>query len=117
MCLYAAIALIVLPRVRHWSRWLILVPAVVMPVGVAVSRMYRGMHHPSDVAGALLLTVLWLTLLYVVVRPNADVSAGNTADPGELGDGDTHVDATEAAGDGPVCGQRDGGRPALPTQR
>lgn len=117
MCLYAAIAVVALPRVRHWSRWLILVPAVVMPVGVAVSRMYRGMHHPSDAAGALLLTVLWLSLLYVVVRPNADVSAGNRADSGELGDGDTQVDVTEAAGDGAAGGRPDGGRPALPAQR
>jgi undecaprenyl-diphosphatase len=92
MCLYTAIAVLVLPRVRHWSRWLILVPAVVMPTGVAVSRMYRGMHHPSDVAGALLLTALWVSLLVWVVRPNADLAAGNVADAGELTDGDPATD-------------------------
>jgi membrane-associated phospholipid phosphatase len=111
MCLYAAIAVLVLPRVRHWTRWLILVPAVVMPIGVAVSRMYRGMHHPSDVAGALLLTVLWLTLLYWVIRPNADVVSGNTADPGELGDGDTRTDL-DVAPRVPATGPRADGDPA-----
>jgi undecaprenyl-diphosphatase len=54
--------------------------------------MYRGMHHPSDVAGALLLTVLWVGLLVWVVRPNADLTAGNAADAGELGDADPATD-------------------------
>jgi undecaprenyl-diphosphatase len=97
MCLYVAIAVLVLPRVRHWARWLILVPAVVMPTGVAVSRMYRGMHHPSDVAGAALLTLLWVSLLVLVIRPNTDVAAGNTANAGELADGDAVTDVDETA--------------------
>jgi undecaprenyl-diphosphatase len=92
MCLYVSIALLLIPRLRHWTRWLALVPAIVMPIGVATSRMYRGMHHPSDVAGALLLTVLWLGLLYWVIRPNADIAAGNRVDAGELGDGDADLD-------------------------
>jgi membrane-associated phospholipid phosphatase len=71
MCLYVALAVLVIGRFRHWTRWLALVPVVVLPAGVAVSRMYRGMHHPSDVFGALVLTVLWIGLLVWVVRPNA----------------------------------------------
>jgi undecaprenyl-diphosphatase len=73
-CLYVAIAVLVLPRVRHWSRWIAVALAVVMPTGVALSRMYRGMHHPSDFAGAMVLTALWVTLLWWVLRPNADVT-------------------------------------------
>jgi membrane-associated phospholipid phosphatase len=72
MCLYTALAVLVIGRFRHWTRWLMLLPAVIMPTGVAVSRMYRGMHHPSDVFGALVLTALWVGLLVWVVRPNAD---------------------------------------------
>jgi undecaprenyl-diphosphatase len=48
--------------------------AVIMPAGVAVSRMYRGMHHPTDVLGAAVLTTLWIGLLWWVVRPNAEVT-------------------------------------------
>jgi undecaprenyl-diphosphatase len=92
MCLYLAIAVLVVPRVRHWVRWVAVFLAVLMPTGVAVSRMYRGMHHPSDAAGALLLTLLWVGLLYWVVRPNADVAAGNHADAGQLGDADADLD-------------------------
>lgn len=72
MCLWTAIALICIGRIERWWRWLFLVPVVVMPVGVAVSRMYRGMHHPTDVLGALLLTVCWLSVLWWTVRPNAE---------------------------------------------
>jgi undecaprenyl-diphosphatase len=72
MCLWVAIALICMGRIERWWRWLFLVPAIVMPVGVAVSRMYRGMHHPTDVLGALILTACWLSVLWWTVRPNAE---------------------------------------------
>jgi undecaprenyl-diphosphatase len=90
MCLYTAIALLVVPRVRAWWRWIFVALAVIMPAGVAVSRMYRGMHHPSDVLGAAVLTACWLTLLWFVVRPNADAARGNRADTGELAESDAH---------------------------
>ncbi|MEU7904366.1 phosphatase PAP2 family protein [Actinoplanes sp. NPDC049118] len=83
MCLYVAIALLVVPRVRAWWRWLLVALAVVMPLGVALSRMYRGMHHPTDVLGAGVLTACWITLLWFVLRPNADVEDGDPAGAGE----------------------------------
>jgi undecaprenyl-diphosphatase len=85
MCLYTALAVLVIGHFRHWTRWLMLLPAVVMPAGVAVSRMYRGMHHPSDVFGALVLTALWIGLLTWVVRPNA-VDAPATVPVQRVGD-------------------------------
>ncbi len=75
MCLYTAIAVLVLPRTDRWWRWLTVVLAVVMPAGVAVSRMYRGMHHPSDLLGATVLTALWIGVLWYVLRPNERVNA------------------------------------------
>ncbi|TDB75558.1 phosphatase PAP2 family protein [Micromonospora sp. KC723] len=77
ICVWAAVTLVVFPRTDRWWRWLFLALAVVMPAGVAVSRMYRGMHHPTDFMGAILLGGLWIGLLYWVVRPNADVYEGN----------------------------------------
>ncbi|HYN96008.1 MAG TPA: phosphatase PAP2 family protein [Pilimelia sp.] len=74
MCLWVAIAVLVLPRTDRWWRWLAVAAAVIMPIGVAVSRMYRGMHHPTDFLGATLLTAMWISLLYWVVRPNADLA-------------------------------------------
>jgi undecaprenyl-diphosphatase len=46
-----------------------------MPVLVAISRMYRGEHHPTDILGSLLLSALWLTAASVLIRPNADRSS------------------------------------------
>ncbi len=70
MCLWVAIAIVVMARVRHRWRWAAVVLAVVMPAGVALSRMYRGMHHPSDLLGASILTALWVVLLWWVLRPD-----------------------------------------------
>ncbi|SDY39237.1 undecaprenyl-diphosphatase [Micromonospora pattaloongensis] len=72
MCLYVALAVLVMGHTNRWWRWLTVAAAVVMPVGVALSRMYRGMHHPSDFAGAALLTAMLIGLLWWVIRPNAD---------------------------------------------
>ncbi|MBE1488591.1 undecaprenyl-diphosphatase [Plantactinospora soyae] len=84
MCLWAAIALLVMPRTDRWWRWLTVVAAVVMPLAVAASRMYRGMHHPSDFAGAMLLTIAWIGVLWLVLRPNEELRAddGRRADTG-----------------------------------
>lgn len=79
ICLYAAIALIVMPRTDRPWRWLTVVAAVVMPAAVAVSRMYRGMHHPTDVMGAMLLAGIWLSLLWWVVRPGAGYTDDHAA--------------------------------------
>ncbi|GIF78081.1 phosphatase PAP2 family protein [Asanoa siamensis] len=80
LCLWTTIALIVMARTDAWWRWLTVVAAVVMPLIVATSRFYRGMHHPSDLLGAMMLTALWVGLLYVVLRPNAEAV---TADAGD----------------------------------
>ncbi|MGX6608093.1 phosphatase PAP2 family protein [Micromonosporaceae bacterium Da 78-11] len=71
MCVWAAIAILSMGRIRQWWRWVFLALAVLMPAGVAISRMYRGMHHPTDVLGAALLTACWLSVLWFTVRPNA----------------------------------------------
>ena len=71
-CLYAAVAILVIGHARGWWRWLFLIPAIVMPVLVALSRMYRGEHHPTDILGSLLFSALWLTATALLIEPNAD---------------------------------------------
>jgi undecaprenyl-diphosphatase len=83
ICLYAAIALLVIPRTRAWWRWLTLVPAVLMPVLVMVSRFYRGMHHPTDALGSVLLAAAWVSVCYFVIRPNHDLAQGAQAGRGD----------------------------------
>ena len=73
LCLYAGIVLLVVPRTTAWWRWLALVPLVVMPSLVALSRLYRGEHHPTDLLGSVVLAALWLAATYLTIRPNADL--------------------------------------------
>jgi undecaprenyl-diphosphatase len=70
-CLYAGIALLVIGLSRGWWRWLSLIPAVAIPVLVAISRIYRGEHHPTDVLGGMLFAALWLTAATLLLKPNA----------------------------------------------
>jgi undecaprenyl-diphosphatase len=79
LCLWISIALLVTARTRQWWRWIFVALAVIMPVGVALSRMYRGEHHPTDVLGAMLLTALWLSVLWWTVRPNAEARTASQA--------------------------------------
>jgi undecaprenyl-diphosphatase len=71
-CLYGALAILVLPSTRHWWRWLVVPPAVSLPLLVGWSRIYRGEHHPLDVAGGVLLALLWLAAVTVLMRPVGD---------------------------------------------
>jgi undecaprenyl-diphosphatase len=71
-CLYVAIAILVIGHARGWWRWLFLIPAIAMPVLVALSRMYRGEHHPTDILASLLFSALWLTATVLLIKPNAD---------------------------------------------
>jgi membrane-associated phospholipid phosphatase len=49
-------------RVAAWAA------AIVLPIFVAMSRMYRGMHHPLDVAGGVILGVGALLVLLFACR-------------------------------------------------
>jgi undecaprenyl-diphosphatase len=81
-CLYVAIAIVVMGHTRGWWRWLFVALAVVMPVAIALSRMYRGEHHPTDVLGSLIFAALWLTATTLLIRPNAELPERS---PGPVG--------------------------------
>jgi len=77
-CLYVAIAILVIGHARGWWRWLFLIPAIAMPVLVALSRMYRGEHHPTDILASILFSALWLTATVLLIRPDADGQPGGS---------------------------------------
>jgi undecaprenyl-diphosphatase len=56
VAVYCGVALLITARIRGGGQkalvWLV---AVAIPLLVALSRMYRGMHHPTDVAAGLLV--------------------------------------------------------------
>lgn len=88
---YAAIAVVVFWHTRkRWARILVVVVSVLVPVIVALSRMYRGMHFLSDtIAGAVLgCAAVALTAVVlarspegaVIVNPNAEAGGRPTED-------------------------------------
>ena len=71
ICTYGAIAAVVFCATRRWWRWAAVGTAVALVVTVALARLYRGAHFPTDVLGSVLFAVPWLivTLRAVGVRP------------------------------------------------
>jgi membrane-associated phospholipid phosphatase len=70
--LYVGLALVLALQVRHtWAKtlcWLL----VLVPLYVALSRLYRGMHHPSDVTASFLNGALCITIMAKAIL-NRDV--------------------------------------------
>jgi membrane-associated phospholipid phosphatase len=69
IAVYAGIVLLLTSRFRNRAfqviAWMI-VPAV--PIFVALSRMYRGMHHPLDVAGGVAIGICALIVVVFACR-------------------------------------------------
>jgi undecaprenyl-diphosphatase len=58
-----SLALVLLARVvPEGRRWPLVLFAVVIPLTIAASRVYLGVHYPSDVLGALALGFAWMLL-------------------------------------------------------
>lgn len=78
VALYGTLALIVYRQSGRKSPWLLLV----IPAAVGAARLYRGMHHPSDVvAGAILgALAVWAAQHFVLDR-RQDPSPTSAAPP------------------------------------
>ena len=69
IAVYCGLALLVTSRVKYRAAQVaIWTVAVLIPVYVAFSRMYRGMHHPLDVLGGVIIGVAALSALVIVTR-------------------------------------------------
>ncbi|MFE8916501.1 diacylglycerol kinase family protein [Streptomyces globisporus] len=67
--LYAGLAVLVLSRVRAPWRKPLAALLLLLPLLVGLARLYRGMHHPTDVAGGLANGALSLLVLGRAVLP------------------------------------------------
>jgi undecaprenyl-diphosphatase len=66
---YVGLALLISPRLRSgWANALLWIVALALPVIVALSRMYRGMHHPIDVGVGILIGLASIAIALFATR-------------------------------------------------
>ena len=82
---YGGIALLMLAWTRNRLRYAAVVMAVLAVLGVALSRLYRGVHYPSDTLASVLYGSVWLAVCWWVFRPGRG-SAPGEADRADGGD-------------------------------
>ena len=69
VAVYCGLALLITSRIRHTgARIVIWAIAIAIPLLVALSRMYRGMHHPTDVGAAMLVGIGTLVVALAAAR-------------------------------------------------
>lgn len=69
VAVYCGIALLVTARIRSAAlRMMVWLVAVAIPLLVGVARMYRGMHHPTDVVAGLLVGTGCLVVALTAAR-------------------------------------------------
>jgi membrane-associated phospholipid phosphatase len=79
VAVYCGVALLVTSRLRSGAaKRLCWAVAIAIPLVVGCSRMYRGMHHPTDVAAGLLLGIGAIAVAMMAARAAAP-SAGSGA--------------------------------------
>jgi membrane-associated phospholipid phosphatase len=82
MVVYVGLALLVSSRL-HDRRWKIPLWALAfaLPLVVAFSRMYRGMHHPTDAAAGLLIGLAALAIALFAVRAAGEAARARSSRP------------------------------------
>ena len=69
IALYGAVAVLASERARSAAlRWLLVAIGVLVPLVVALSRVYRGMHYTTDVLGGMILGATWLFVTTKAIR-------------------------------------------------
>ena len=66
---YGGIAWLLVAWTRSRLRYAAIVLAALITVGVALSRLYRGVHYPTDTLFSVLYASVWLALCWYLFRP------------------------------------------------
>jgi len=64
-----AIVLIILTWNTRW-RWLTVVGGIVFAIAISWTRMYLGVHYPSDIIAGWMASIAWAVGVCLVIRPH-----------------------------------------------
>lgn len=68
-CFYGALAsIITIEQLGRRTRVVVWIAAAFMVLSIGVSRIYLGVHYPSDVAAGYLTAFVWMTGVFLVHR-------------------------------------------------
>ena len=80
IAVYGGIALLATSRIRNRAAQVaIWAAAIAIPIFVAFARMYRGMHHPLDLAGGVLVGIAVVAVMVLVCRAAGHAAAAREA--------------------------------------
>jgi membrane-associated phospholipid phosphatase len=75
--IFGILALVAWRELRGQARWAVVGVCVGLALGVAFSRVYLGVHYPTDVLAGLLAGVLWADLVVLIWRLAARTTRQN----------------------------------------
>lgn len=78
---YGGIALLVLAWANWRFRYAVAAPALLIVLGVAFSRLHKGVHYPSDVVAGLIYGSVWLVLCWTWIKPARQAPHDPDAEP------------------------------------
>jgi len=85
LCFYGALAGLINARVRDlWLRMLVWAVAALLVFAIGLSRIYLGVHYPSDVVAGYLAALVWTSALVIadrVHKTRRGLTVATIADP------------------------------------
>jgi undecaprenyl-diphosphatase len=78
-CCYGLLAALGSTYLRGHLRWLIRICAVALILAIGVSRIYLGVHYPTDVIAGYLVAIAWTALVAAIYTHLARSKTGRSA--------------------------------------